>query len=245
LAIREPIVRPMRDAAAGSLLRRAVADYLQQVDEIEHRAAEERASARARLQAALGEDVSTLPTQNAPGLIGGSTINGEKAGIVYHYHHGRLLSAEQIRSRFHGADQPLPGVRIELVGYVHVPRDMTVKIWHAAGGVNNDHGELAIDGRLLGAVGDDLVKNVIYVVELPQGAHRVRWMLTGGTFQNNLLKFEDPQTGTLLEVFHDAGQREASGVDSAREFVEADRDPAEWSIANDPRAWRWDVIGGF
>jgi hypothetical protein len=232
-----------RDAAAENRLRRAVADYLQQIDDIEYRAAQDRASARARLQAALGEGVSALPIHNEPGLIGGSTVNGEKAGIVYRYHHGRLLAADQIRSRFHGADAPFPDVRIELVGYVNVPRDMTVKIWHAAGGVNNDHGELTIDDRLLGTVGDDLVKNVIYVVKLPEGAHRVRWVLTGGVFQNNLLKFEDPQTGNLLDVFYDAGQREVSGADSAREVVDADRDPSEWSIAGDPTAWRWEVIG--
>jgi hypothetical protein len=107
-----------------------------------------------------------------------------------------LLAAEQIRSRFHSAEPPFPDVRIELVGYINVPRDKTVKIWHAA----------------------------------------------GGTFQNNLLKFEDPQTGHLLDVFHEAGQRQASGVDSAREIVEADRDPGEWSIAVDPRQWSWEVV---
>ena len=156
------------------------------------------------LQEALGAPVSLLPTRKEPGLIGGSTIDGEKAGIVYRYHHGRLLAADDIRSRFHAGEQPFPDVRIELAGYVDVPRDMTVKIWHAAGGVSNDHGELKIDDRLLGTVGDDLAKNVIYVVKLPQGTHRVRWVLTGGVFQNNLLKFEDPQSGALLEVFHEA-----------------------------------------
>jgi hypothetical protein len=233
---------PMRDVAGDDRLRRAVADFLQQIDEIEQRAAQERAAARARLEEALRAPVSVLPARNEPGLIGGSTINGEKAGIVYRYHHGRLLAADDIRSRFHTTEPPFPDVRIELVGYVDVPRDMTVKIWHAAGGVNNDHGELTIDDRLIGTVGDDLVKNMIYVVKLPQGTHRVRWVLTGGTFQNNLLKFEDPQTGTLLEVFHDAGQREASGVDSAREIVEGNQDPAGWSIAVDPRQWSWETV---
>jgi hypothetical protein len=245
LEFRDLIVTPQHDAAAVDSLHRAVADFLREVEEIDRRAAQERADAAARLKQALGVPVSLLPTGNEPGLIGGSTINGEKAGIVYRYHHGRLLAADDIRSRFHSAELPHPDVRIELVGHVSVPRHMTVKIWHAAGGVNNDHGELTIDDRLIGTVGDDLVKNVIYVVKLPQGTHRVRWVLTGGTFQNNLLKFEDPQTGDLLEVFHDSGQRGASGADSAREIVKADRDPAEWSIAVDPTAWRWDMIGEF
>lgn len=231
------------DAAEAGRVRRAVGEYLRQVEEIERHAAEERASARARLLEALGQEVSGAPIRMEPGLIGGSTINGEKAGIVYHYHHGRLLAAEQIRSRFHGADAPLPSVRIELVGYVNVPRDMTVKIWHAAGGVNGDHGELSIDDHLIGTVGDDLAKNVIYLVTLPQGTHRVKWVLTGGLFQNNLLRFEDPQSEALLSVFHDVRQREAAGADTAREIVEGDHDPAEWSIAVDPRAWRWDMIG--
>jgi hypothetical protein len=245
LEFRDLIVAPQHDAAAADRLHRAVADFLQEVEEIERRAAQERADAAARLKQALGAPVSLLPTGNEPGLIGGSTINGEKAGIVYRYHHGRLLAADDIRSRFHGSEPPFPGVRIELVGYVNVPHDMTVKIWHAAGGVNGDHGELTIDDRLMGTVGDDLPKNIIYVAKLRQGTHRIRWVLTGGLFQNNLLKFEDPQTGALLEIFHDAGQREASGADSARDIVEADRDPAEWSIAVDPTAWRWDMIGEF
>ncbi len=236
---------PLRELAPHDRLRRAVQDYFREVDEIDERAARERASARARLLAALSDDSLTLAKQVTPGLIGGSTVNGEKAGIVYLYHHGRLLAADEIRSRFHGADAPFPDVRIEMAGYVQIPRDMTVKIWHAAGGVNNDHGELSIDDRLLGTVGDDLVKNVIYVVKLPHGAHRVRWVLTGGLFQNNMLKFEDPQTGELLEVFHDSGQRSATGADSAREIVEVDRDPAEWSIAIDPTAWRWEGVGEF
>ena len=67
-------------------------------------------------------------------------------------------------------------------------------------------------------------------------------MLTGGTFQNNLLRFEDPVTGQLLRVFYDGEQRRQSGAAEAREHVEAAADPTEW-LTTVAGHWRWVPLG--
>jgi hypothetical protein len=134
-------------------------------------------------------------------------------------------------------------VSITLLGQVEVPREMTVKVSQAAGGVNGDHGTLFIGDRQLGQVGDDTAKAEVYILTLPAGVHPVRWVLTGGTFQNNLLKFEDPNSGELLRVFYDDAQRRLSGAADAREGVEAAADPAEWLKAMGPAHWRWVPLG--
>jgi len=166
------------------------------------------------------------------GLIGTAQKNGEATGVAYHYPHGKVFPAGLIRGRFHDDEKDLPNVRIELVGYVEVPREMAVDIFHAAGGVNGDHGTLHLDGRQLGQVGDDTVKNVIYRRTLPQGIHEVRWVLTGGLFQANLLKFQDAEGGKLLTVFHTPAQREETGAAKAAEIVDAQGDVEGW-----PHPW--------
>jgi hypothetical protein len=120
---------------------------------------------------------------------------------------------------------------------------MTVKISHAAGGVNGDHGTLYVGGRQLGQVGDDTAKAEVYLVTLPSGVQPIRWMLTGGTFQNSLLQFEDPRTDELLRVFHDDAQRHETRAADAREGIEVNADPSEWVKAMGPNHWRWVPLG--
>jgi hypothetical protein len=171
------------------------------------------------------------------GLIGTAQKNGEATGIAYHYPHGKIFPPALIREQFHDGEQELPSVRIELVGYVAVPEETTLDIYHAAGGVNRDHGTLFIDGRQLGQVGDDTVKSVIYTVTLPKGLHEVRWVLTGGTFQANLLKMQDAKSGELLTLFHTQKQREESGAGKAVKTIDAQGDVEGWPPAFDPKAW--------
>lgn len=185
-----------------------------------------------------------LPAET-PGLIGAALSGGEHSGFVFHYEHGKMLPRELLWNRFHapGEGAARPGVTIALVGFVEVPHAMTLKVHHAAGGVNEDHGTLFVGERQLGQVGDDTAKAEVYVLNLPAGIHPVRWVLTGGTFQNSLLKFEEAQTGELLRVFHNAAQREESGVENARELVVASADPAEWLQAVGAAHWRWVPLG--
>ena len=231
--------------AQPEVVQQAVADYLKRIDEIEQRAAQEKAAARAKLIAALGQqagDFRSSLQQPAAGLIGAALVAGEPSGIAYHYEHGKMFPRELIWERFHkttdGRLEPLD-LSIALVGYVEVPQAMTVKISQAAGGVNGDHGTLFVGERQLGQVGDDLAKAEIYVLTLPAGVHAVRWVLTAGTFQNSLLKFEDPRTGELLRVFHDDAQRRQTGAAEAREGVEIAADPSEWLQSLGQSHWRW------
>jgi hypothetical protein len=223
-------------------VRRAVEKYLKEIQDIERRATEAKAEAQERLLEKLGGDSSAKAGQLQPGLIGTAAVDGERTGIAYHYQHGRVFPPELIRGRFHKGHGPLPSVVITLVGYVEVPRDMTVQIWHAAGGVNVDHGELHVSGRVLGKVGDDMAKSVIYVVKLRKGRHSIRWILSGGTFQHNFLKFEDPQTGEVLHVYHDSAQRHDTGTDRATELVEANTAPSEWPKTSDKREWHLEPL---
>jgi hypothetical protein len=229
----------------GESVRQAVRQYLEQIGEIEQRAAQAKKDARAKLLDALGEQSSEpakQSQQSTPGLIGAATIEGEPSGIAFHYEHGKLFPRELLWERFHQSSEGrihFPNVTITLLGNVEVPQEMTVKVSHAAGGVNGDHGTLFVGDRQLGQVGDDTAKAEVYLLSLPAGVHPVRWVLTGGTFQNNLLQFEDPATGQVLRVFCDANQRRQTGAAEARENVEASADPSEWLKAVGPGYWRW------
>ena len=165
------------------------------------------------------------------GLIGLAELNGEATQIAYHYPHGEVFPPELIRSKFHDGETQRPSVQIDLVGYVDVPAETRVDIYHAAGGVNRDNGTLYLDGRLIGQVGDDTVKVVIYSLTLPKGTHEVRWELTGGTFQPNILKFQNVETGELLPMFHTARQSEETGAAKARTLIEAKGKVAGWPPA--------------
>jgi len=180
---------------------------------------------------ATGED------RRIPGLIGAAQKNGEATGIAFHYPHGKVFPPALIRDRFHDGEQDLPSVRIELIGNLDVAEETTIDIYHAAGGVNGDHGTLYIDDGQLGQVGDDTVKNVIYTLTLPKGTHKVRWVLTGGLFQPNLLKMQNVKSGELLTLFHTQKQRDLSGANRAVKMIDAQGDVEGWPPAVDAKAW--------
>lgn len=83
------------------------------------------------------------------------------------------------------------------------PRDMVAEVWHGGGGVSHDVNWLYIDATELGSVGDNRGKSAIYKVPLLKGRHKVRWVLTGGTFRTNLLAIVDPDSGKLLSLTGD------------------------------------------
>jgi hypothetical protein len=179
-----------------------------------------------RVELGTGTIVDAAPAASSadkrfPGLIGTAVKDGEPTRIAYHYPHGKVFPPALIRNQFHDGEVNRPSVAIELVGYVEATEDTTIDIYHAAGGVNEDHGTLYLDDRKLGQVGDDLAKFVVYTITLPKGTHQVRWVLTGGTFQPNLLKFQNAKTGELLTVFHTAEQREKTGASKAVKTIDA------------------------
>jgi hypothetical protein len=251
LAAENPLVSDHSDEQGLDSLTpaQAIQRYLHEIEEIEKGAAQAKAAARAQLLKVLGQEpgapLAPAPRakESTPGLIGTATIEGEPSRVAFHYEHGKLFPRELIWDRFHKptADGGVhrPNISITLLGKVEVPHEMTVKVRQAAGGVNGDHGTLYIGDRQIGQVGDDTAKAEVYVLTLPAGVHPVRWVLTGGTFQNNLLKFEDAQTGELLRVFYDDAQYRESGAAEAREGVEACADPTEWLKALGDSHWRW------
>lgn len=225
-----------------SIAHQLVKQYLKEIEEIDQRATQAKAEAGTRLLNKLGEQDRPRSNDKFPGLIGTAVVDDKPTSIAYHYHPGKVFPPELIRDRFHHVGKPQPSVTITLVGSVELPQDMTVKVWHAAGGVNQDWGELYVGDRLLGRVGDDLAKKVIYVVKLPKGKHAIRWVLRGGTFQHNFLKFEDPQTGALLRVCFDVTQYVDSCAATSTELVEAAMNPGDWPPAVNNQEWHWESV---
>jgi hypothetical protein len=176
-------------------------------------------------------DARKVDGTRTDGLIGTAQKNGAATGIAYHYPHGKVFPPALIRDRFHDGEQELPSVQIDLVGYVELAEETLLEIHHAAGGVNRDHGTLYIDDRQIGQVGDDLAKNVVYTLTLPKGTHKVRWVLTGGTFQPNLLRFQKGKSGELLTLFHTQRQLEETGAAKAVKTIEAQGEVEGWPPA--------------
>ena len=185
---------------------------------------------------ARGDEAGSAVEKRTPGLIGLAHENGDPTQIAYHYPHGKVFPADLIRSRFHDGETELPSVEIALVGYIEVPHEMALEVYHAAGGVNCDHGTLFLDGNRIGQVGDDTAKSVVYTLTLSQGTHEIRWVLTGGTFQTNLLKFQAAKTGNLLNVYFTAKQREETGAAKAATTIDAQGTVEGWPPV-DPKDW--------
>jgi hypothetical protein len=162
------------------------------------------------------------------GLIGVAYLAGKPTDVGYRYPHGEVFPPELIRKEFHDGEEFRPEVRIELVGYVEAAKETQVEIFHAAGGVNGDHGTLYVDDKQIGQVGDDTVKNVIYSLKLTEGQHQVRWVLTGGTFQANLLKFQNADSGKRLPMYFTTKQRKDSGAAKPTKIIKARGELEGW-----------------
>ena len=91
---------------------------------------------------------------------------------------------------------------------------------------------------MIGTVGDDTYKNVIYVLTLEAGIHPVRWDLTGGYFRHNLLKCENPQTGVLLRLTH----TQSPNSKNEHRQIDACKPLKSWKTAITPSQWRWEVV---
>src|SRR5688572_17556166 len=127
--------------------------------------------------------------QPGPGLIGRTLLDGKDVGIAFRYEHGRVFRHELVERKFaEKFDKGLPhrGLEIVLRGRLHVPTEMTVHARHAGGSVSYGVQSLWINGLEIGSVGDNIQKSEIYKLKLEAGEHRVKWVLRGGRFGNNL-----------------------------------------------------------
>lgn len=172
-----------------------------------------------------------------PGLIGRTSFEGSDIGIWFRYEHGKVFRHELVEQKFiEKRDEKLPsrGVVVVLQGRLHVPRQMLVEIRHAGGSVSHGVQTLFLDGKELGSVGDDRQKSHFYKVTLDSGTYPVKWELTGGWFGNNLLRFEEADTGKMLRLSFSAQDLKEVGKPSASDVTDAASEERGWPI---PQGW--------
>jgi hypothetical protein len=171
-----------------------------------------------------------------PGLIGRTLLEGKDLGIVFRYEHGKVFRHELVERKYaEKLDKGLPhrGLEIVLQGRLHVPKEMTVHARHAGGSVSHGVQSLWINGLEIGSVGDNTVKSQIYKLTLEAGTHRVKWILRGGRFGNNLLRFEEPATGKPLSLTFSAEDVKEAGNVPARNVGVANSEERGWPIPLD------------
>jgi hypothetical protein len=176
------------------------------------------------------------PVQPGPGLIGRTLLDGKDVGMVFRYEHGKVFRHELVERKFaEKFDKGLPhrGLEIVLRGRLHVPKEMTVHARHAGGSVSYGIQSLWIGGLEIGSVGDNTQKSQIYKLKLEAGTHRVKWVLRGGQFGNNLLRFEDPVTGKPLSLTFSAEDVKDAGQFSAKDAAVANSEERGWPIPLD------------
>jgi serine/threonine protein kinase len=158
--------------------------------------------------------------KSEPGLVGRAKLNGKDPGFIFHYPHGRFFANKHIPVSFHDSR----GFEVSLEGYVVVPKDMIVRVWQVGGGVSHDQNWLYIDDKQMGVTGDNHEKELKLDLPMTKGLHRVRWLLTGGTFRTNILVFIDPHTGKLMDLV-------SKGIPKTREqIIRIDGTEIGWPI---------------
>jgi hypothetical protein len=189
---------------------------------------------RFRLDCKASQNDAVRP---GPGLLGRTLLEGKDIGIFFRYEHGKVFRHELVERKFiEKRDEKLPprGVEVVLQGRLLIPRRMSVSARHAGGSVSHGVQTLFVDGKELGTVGDDRQKSHIYALTLEAGAHAVKWVLTGGRFGNNLLRFEDPDTGKPLSLSYSAEDLKDVGKIPRNDLTDAASEERGWPI---PQGW--------
>ncbi len=181
-------------------------------------------------------DLSSV-NDRRPGLVGTAAVNGPLANVLFTYHTARLWPGELIPDLFYDGEYR-PPVTVQLHGYIDIPQDMTVNIWHAGGGVNGDTSQLTIGGYDLGAVGDDTLKNVITTVALRKGTYDLHWYhTTQGTSQPHYLRIENSETGDLIDGFHLERFVPTIPDPATAKHIDVSGDPNDWGVHADRSLW--------
>jgi len=171
-----------------------------------------------------------------PGLVGLTSVGGKQVPIIWVYGHGKVLHHADIASAFtkHLREMPKSGIRIEFQGCLYLKRNSKVRVWHAGGSSNGGVDTLSIDGQPVSKIGDDTKKSHQFEQGLGRGKHKINWVLVGGHFATNLLKFEDLKTGDLLPVYF--SQEDLEGLEDFRkkEIYEVESEKRGWPI---PAGW--------
>ena len=146
------------------------------------------------------DEKEKTPASNR-GLIGRAKIGGEDLGVAFRYHTGKtfresVVRDEMVKAKLNGS------IKIELKGFLKVPRDMEILIWHAGGSSSGGRVYIHVDGKKIGGVGDDMGKNSVHRFGKSKGVYPIRWQLTGGHLANCYLEFLDPESKQPLQVAH-------------------------------------------
>ncbi len=178
------------------------------------------------------------PLQPGSGLIGRTLLDGKEIGLVFQYDHGKILRHEDVEKplieKLDRVPFPPRGVEIILQGQVTVPRKMTVNARLAGGSVSFGIHTLSVDGKEIGSVGDDRQKSHLYPLTLTPGQHSIRWVLRGGRLGNNLLRFEDPNSGKLLPLTFSRDDLKDFAAFPAKNVIRITSTERGWPI---PQGW--------
>jgi hypothetical protein len=144
---------------------------------------------------------SDLRGREVAGLMGRARVSGSDVSLVLRYQPGKTLRQQAFEDLLLKQGISSRDVQIELAGALRLVEATSVLIKHKGGSSERGVLRLHLNGRELGAVGDDRTKDTTYQVELPAGIHVIRWVLTGGAIGNsNMIEFLDSQTNQSLPV---------------------------------------------
>ena len=117
------------------------------------------------------------------GLIGRTLIDGKDIGMVFQYEHGKVIRHEVLEKQIVeklDVTMPARGIEVVLQGQLRLSEKKTVRVRQAGGSVSHGVHTLYVDGQEIGSVGDDRQKSGVYELNLAEGTHTVKWVLTGG-----------------------------------------------------------------
>jgi len=143
----------------------------------------------------------TAAASTGAGLVGRAVVKNQDIGLVVEYEPGKQLNGKEIEEEIKKLGHQMLGVNIALKGMLQVPRDMNVAVWHKGGSSSGGVLTLSIDGKVLGRVGDDAPKDIVYRLPLTAGDHQVTWELAGGSLGPvDVVQFFDLNTRIPLPV---------------------------------------------
>gem|GEM_PF-2706930 len=136
-----------------------------------------------------------------PGMIGRARNDGFDIGTIFLYRQNSWFRHDDFTPILTKKGR-LPGkVEVQLIGLLQVPAAGDIAIRHAGGSAAGGVCRLYINGKELGAVGDDRTKDTIYNVTLPKGVYQLKWVLTGGQLGSCLIHAENSSQEVLPIVY--------------------------------------------
>jgi serine/threonine protein kinase/Leucine-rich repeat (LRR) protein len=138
-----------------------------------------------------------------PGVIGRISVDKADAGLVVRYLPGKTVSDKTVKDLLSKQGFTILAttkVRVELAGILHLPKAATIAVRHRGGSPSGGVHHFYLNGKEVGAIGDDRTKDTTYNVPLPAGDHVVGWVLTGGDLGTSAFDVTQTDTNESLSV---------------------------------------------